>query len=103
MHRLRRYINDKANLIRVMSLLRHNNPSIQFEAFNVFKVFVANPQKPVEIVDILANPISKPKLLEFLMVRVSCCLRVLLLYLPCLWLRRCSPSAWVAPSSFARQ
>ena len=32
------------------------------------QIFVANPKKPKEIVDILANPISKPKLLEFLLV-----------------------------------
>ena len=40
--------------------------SIRFEAFHVFKVFVANPEKPQAIIDILANPISKPKLIDFL-------------------------------------
>jgi hypothetical protein len=35
------------------------------------QIFVANPRKPQPIVDILANPISKPKLLDFLVVRVA--------------------------------
>jgi calcium binding protein 39 len=37
---------------------------IQFEAFHVFKVFVANPKKPQQIIDILAK--NKSKLITFL-------------------------------------
>lgn len=34
-------------------LLRDKSKTIQHEAFHVFKVFVANPNKPADIVDIL--------------------------------------------------
>jgi calcium binding protein 39 len=41
-----------------------NTKAIQFEAFHVFKIFVANPKKSPGIVDILAR--NKRKLIEFL-------------------------------------
>jgi calcium binding protein 39 len=47
-----------------MGMLRHKQPNIQFEAFHVFKVFVANPDKPADIADILAC--NKGKLVAFL-------------------------------------
>lgn len=59
-----RYIVDKANLRIIMGLLRHNQPNVQFEAFHVFKVFVANPEKPADIVEILA--VNKARLISFL-------------------------------------
>ena len=59
-----RYIVDKANLRVIMGLLRHNQPNIQFEAFHVFKVFVANPEKPADIAEILA--LNKARLVGFL-------------------------------------
>lgn len=59
-----RYISDKSNLKIVMGLLRHRQPNIQFEAFHVFKVFVANPEKPADIAEILAA--NKAKLIAFL-------------------------------------
>jgi hypothetical protein len=37
---------------------------IQFESFHVFKVFVANPKKPQQIIDILIK--NKKKLITFL-------------------------------------
>ena len=40
-----RYIGDVENLCLMMNLLRDEARSIQFEAFHVFKVFVANPQQ----------------------------------------------------------
>ena len=47
-----------------MNLLRDKSRNIQFEAFHVFKVFVANPKKPTQIEGILRR--NKDKLLTFL-------------------------------------
>jgi len=58
------YISDKENLKLMMSLLRDKSKSIQFEAFHVFKVFVANPNKTKPILDILSK--NKVKLISFL-------------------------------------
>ncbi|KAJ3763925.1 Mo25-like protein, partial [Lentinula raphanica] len=59
-----RYIANEANLKMMMNLLRDKSKNIQFEAFHVFKVFVANPKKPVQIENILRR--NKDKLLVFL-------------------------------------
>jgi calcium binding protein 39 len=59
-----RYISDKENLKLMMNLLRDKHKTIQFEAFHVFKVFVANPNKTKEITHILV--INRDKLLQFL-------------------------------------
>ncbi|KAF8823424.1 hypothetical protein HHX47_DHR10000152 [Lentinula edodes] len=59
-----RYISNEANLKMMMNLLRDKSKNIQFEAFHVFKVFVANPKKPVQIENILRR--NKDKLLVFL-------------------------------------
>eukprot|EP00877_Chromochloris_zofingiensis_P008074 jgi/Chrzof1/351/Cz01g12170.t1 len=59
-----RYVSDVKNLMQMMNLLKDTSRSIQFEAFHVFKVFVANPRKPQPIVDILTN--NKDKLLKYL-------------------------------------
>jgi calcium binding protein 39 len=40
-----RYISSKANLKVVMTAMASKSDQIKFEAFHVFKVFVANPQK----------------------------------------------------------
>lgn len=47
-----------------MNLLRDKSRNIQFEAFHVFKVFVANPHKTRPIVDILIK--NQEKLIHFL-------------------------------------
>ena len=44
-----RYISDSSNLKLMMNLLRAKSRNIQYEAFHVFKVFVANPNKPEPI------------------------------------------------------
>jgi len=44
-----KYINDASNLTRIMRLLRVRNKKIQVMAFNVFKIFVANPQKVLRV------------------------------------------------------
>lgn len=48
----------------MMNLLRDKSPNIQFEAFHVFKVFVANPKKPEDITQILVN--NSKKLIAYL-------------------------------------
>lgn len=59
-----RYIASESNLKLMMNLLRDKSKNIQFEAFHVFKVFVANPKKPAQIETILRR--NKEKLLAFL-------------------------------------
>lgn len=59
-----RYIASEANLKMMMNMLRDKSRNIQFEAFHVFKVFVANPKKPPQIESILRR--NKEKLLAFL-------------------------------------
>lgn len=59
-----RYISDKENLKLMMNLLRSTSRNIQYEAFHVFKVFVANPNKPEPITKILIK--NKDKLVKFL-------------------------------------
>jgi len=59
-----RYIANEANLKLIMNLLKDKSKNIQFEAFHVFKVFVANPKKPPQIEAILRR--NKDKLLNFL-------------------------------------
>ena len=59
-----RYIDSKKNLILVMLLLRDKSPHITLDAFHVFKIFVANPSKPPEIIKILSD--NKIKLCTYL-------------------------------------
>jgi calcium binding protein 39 len=55
---------EKENLKMMMNLLRDTSANIQFEAFHVFKVFVANPRKPDAISQILLN--NREKLIAYL-------------------------------------
>ncbi|KXN71801.1 Mo25-like protein [Conidiobolus coronatus NRRL 28638] len=59
-----RYISVGENLKLMMILLRDQSRNIQFEAFHVFKVFVANPNKSKPVLEILKK--NKEKLLSFL-------------------------------------
>nr|XP_043622839.1 putative MO25-like protein At5g47540 [Erigeron canadensis] len=54
-----RYVNSKENLMILMNLLRDTSRSIQIDAFHVFKLFVANENKPPEIASILVTNRSK--------------------------------------------
>ena len=47
-----------------MSLLRDPSASIQYEAFHVFKIFVANPRKEGHVLELLRR--NKERLLVFL-------------------------------------
>ncbi|GMI26974.1 hypothetical protein TrCOL_g8765 [Triparma columacea] len=59
-----RYISSRSNLITMMELLRDSKANIQYEAFHVFKVFVANPRKSLEVSKILV--MNKEKLVKYL-------------------------------------
>ncbi|RKP11196.1 Mo25-like protein [Thamnocephalis sphaerospora] len=59
-----RYISSADNLKLMMNLLRDGSRSIQFEAFHVFKVFVANPNKNRPVSEILRK--NREKLINFL-------------------------------------
>ena len=63
-HVMFQYVKSKRQLMLVMNLLRSSSKSIQYEAFHVFKVFVANPKKPRDIRGILIG--NRDKLLRFL-------------------------------------
>jgi len=57
-------ISNPDNLKLMMNMLKEKSRNIQFEAFHVFKVFVANPNKPKPILDILLR--NQDKLVDFL-------------------------------------
>lgn len=59
-----RYISNEENLKDMMNLLKDKSKNIQFEAFHVFKVFVANPKKPPVIENILRR--NRERLVQFL-------------------------------------
>lgn len=59
------YISDVQNLVNIMNVLRTPQDSIQYEAFHVFKVFVANPDKTPEVKEILK--LNSEKLITFLL------------------------------------
>ncbi|ACI64323.1 predicted protein, partial [Thalassiosira pseudonana CCMP1335] len=59
-----RYISSSQNLVTILCLLRDPSPHITLDAFQVFKIFVANPAKPPEVVKILFD--NKVKLVKYL-------------------------------------
>nr|CAB3227332.1 calcium-binding protein 39 [Phallusia mammillata] len=59
-----KYISKPENLKIMMNNLKDQSRNIQFEAFHVFKVFVANPNKTKPILDILMK--NQQKLVQFL-------------------------------------
>merc|ERR1712194_53464 len=58
------YVAAAPNLVTVMCLLQDPSPHITLDAFQVFKIFVANPSKPPEVVKILFD--NKVKLVKYL-------------------------------------
>jgi calcium binding protein 39 len=58
------YVDSGEHLQKCMNLLRDERKMIQYEAFHVFKVFVANPKKSKEVKRILLK--NREKLLKFL-------------------------------------
>ncbi|XP_010279067.1 PREDICTED: calcium-binding protein 39 [Nelumbo nucifera] len=63
-HIMKRYITEVRYLKVMMTLLKDSSKNIQISSFHIFKVFVANPNKPLEIIQILAK--NHEKLLELL-------------------------------------
>ncbi|RAL44300.1 hypothetical protein DM860_015660 [Cuscuta australis] len=63
-HVMKRYIAEVRHLKIMMTLLKDSSKNIQISAFHIFKVFVANPNKPKEIKVILAK--NHERLLELL-------------------------------------
>ncbi|KAJ3304362.1 hypothetical protein HDV03_002843 [Kappamyces sp. JEL0829] len=59
-----KFIASPDNLKTMMNLLREKSRNIQFEAFHVFKIFIANPSKTKPILDILYK--NKDRLITFL-------------------------------------
>lgn len=59
-----RYIQSRENLKLIMLILKDGARGAQIEAFHTFKIFVANPNMPVAIQEILWR--NKEKLLTFL-------------------------------------
>ena len=59
-----RYVSEVENLKLLMTQLRDKSEKIQFEAFQVFKIFIANPNKPRPVYDILCK--NRDKILHFL-------------------------------------
>lgn len=58
-----RYVSSRDNLRILMNLLREPSKNIQLDAFHVFKLFVANQNKPSDIVNILVA--NRNKILRF--------------------------------------
>jgi calcium binding protein 39 len=58
------YVASGDNLKLTMNLLKDDRKMVQYEAFHVFKVFVANPNKSDEVRRILIK--NKGRLLRFL-------------------------------------
>ncbi|KAK2646836.1 hypothetical protein Ddye_022031 [Dipteronia dyeriana] len=63
-HIMKRYISEVRYLKVMMTLLKDSSKNIQISAFHIFKVFVANPNKPREVKVILAR--NHEKLLQLL-------------------------------------
>ncbi|KAE8076928.1 hypothetical protein FH972_015546 [Carpinus fangiana] len=63
-HIMKRYISEVQYLKVMMTLLKDSSKNIQISAFHIFKVFVANPNKPREVKVILAK--NHEKLLDLL-------------------------------------
>ena len=59
-----RFIASADNLKVVMTLLRDTSSSIQYEAFHVFKIFVANPHKDGRVLDVLLR--NQERLIAFM-------------------------------------
>ena len=59
-----KYVSEVENLKLLMNQLRDKSEKIQYEAFQVFKIFIANPNKPKPIYDILCK--NRDRILNFL-------------------------------------
>ncbi|CAH0480832.1 unnamed protein product [Peronospora belbahrii] len=60
---MQRYVSSRSNLKQVMLLLREPSEALRMDAFHVFKIFVANPNKSPEVEQLLVR--NREKLLAF--------------------------------------
>ncbi|KAK8555545.1 hypothetical protein V6N13_046073 [Hibiscus sabdariffa] len=58
-----RYVTSLEHMRIMMNLLRESNKTIKLDTFHVFKLFVANQNKPAEIISVLVT--NRSKLLRF--------------------------------------
>jgi len=65
-HFMMGFINDPVELELIIGCFQDSHKAIKFEAFHIFKIFVANPRKTTAIIDILLR--EKERLIEFLKV-----------------------------------
>ncbi|KAJ2820179.1 conidiophore development protein hyma [Coemansia furcata] len=63
-HVMTSYIRQSDNLMMTMNALNDKSKSIQYEAFHIFKIFVANPEKTFGVHNILYK--NKDRLVKFL-------------------------------------
>lgn len=63
-HIMKKFILEVRYMKVIMTLLKDSSKNIQISAFHIFKIFVANPNKPQEVKIILAR--NHEKLLELL-------------------------------------
>lgn len=61
---MNKFISSEENIKIVMNLLLDKHKNIQLEAFNVFKLFAANPRKSAPVKEILQ--MNKQKLIEYI-------------------------------------
>eukprot|EP00948_MAST-09A_sp_MAST-9A-sp1_P002289 g2289.t1 len=59
-----KYISNRENLVKTMYMLAIDNPRLQYEAFHILKIFIANPSKTKQIEEALAD--NTHKLIPFL-------------------------------------
>jgi len=59
-----RYIEDLENLKLIMKMLKDSSKAIQFEAFQIFKIFIANPKQPYSVKSVLWK--NQNRLIEYL-------------------------------------
>jgi calcium binding protein 39 len=60
---MQRYVTSRNNLKQIMLLLREPSEALRMDAFHVFKIFVANPNKSPEVEQLLVR--NHEKLLAF--------------------------------------
>lgn len=60
---MQRYVASRNNLKQIMLLLREPSEALRMDAFHVFKIFVANPNKSTEVEQLLVR--NREKLLAF--------------------------------------
>lgn len=60
---MQRYVSSRSNLKQIMLLLREPSEALRMDAFHVFKIFVANPNKSLEVKQLLVR--NRDKLLAF--------------------------------------